>query len=101
MERSLLKFGALIIVAICLGGHVSELFDRWENAVISGNDVDYTCVFVAAVAGAAIVLSGMLGKFFSVWPKPVVAPLTAHQCVTRSAAQSITSTHSPPLALRI
>jgi hypothetical protein len=101
MRRSLLKFGALAIVAICLGGHVTELFDHWEKAVISGNDVDYTCVFVAAVTGAVLVISGLLGKFFAAWPSPVAAPLTAYQFVALSAAQSVTSTHSPPLPLRI
>jgi hypothetical protein len=31
MRRSLLKFGVLVIVAICLGGQISELFDRWRK----------------------------------------------------------------------
>jgi len=101
MRHSLLKFGALLIVAICLGGHISELFDHWENAVISGNDVDYTCVVVAAVTGAVLVISGLLGKFFAAWPRPVALPLTGHQYAGSSAPESITATHSPPLALRI
>jgi hypothetical protein len=101
MRRSLLKFGALAIVAICLGGHVSELFDRWENTMISGNDVDYTCVFVAAVAGAMIVFAGLLGKLFQVWPKPVPIPPLDHRSLASSVPESVTSAHSPPLALRV
>jgi hypothetical protein len=100
MRLSLLKFGGMVIVAICLGGHISELFDRWETA-ISGNDVDYTCVVVAAVAGAVLVASGMLGKFFPASPKPGPLPLADDQFVALSAPASLASAHSPPLTLRI
>jgi hypothetical protein len=100
MRLSLLKLAGLVIVAVCLGGHISELFDRWENA-LSGNDVDYTCVLVAAVAGAVIVVSGMRGKLFPTTPTPMLALLRNQEPATMWAHGSATTTPSPPLALRI
>lgn len=90
-----------MIVAICLGGHISELFDRWENAAISGNDVDYTCVLVASVAGAVIVVSGVPGKLLPTTPTPMLALLRNQEPAAMWARGSATTTPSPPLALRI
>jgi hypothetical protein len=101
MRRSLLKFGGLVIVAICLGGHISELFDRWESTVISGNDVDYVCVVVAAVVGAVIVVSKIFVKLLSTRPAVMPAVLECQISVALVRPDAFSSAHSPPLALRI
>ncbi len=101
MRFPLLKVVGLVIVGVCLGGHISELFDRWEPTLVGGNDIDYTCVVVAAVAGAVIVISGMLGRFFPTSPRPLLAPLTQRGFVVWSTPGSVSSAHSPPLSLRI
>jgi len=38
-----------------LGGHITELFDRWDHTLRSGQEADYTVVFVAACLGVAFV----------------------------------------------
>ena len=101
MRHFSLKLAALIIVAICVGGHISELFDRWENAVLSGGDIDYTCVVVAATFGAIIVISGILRKLLLILSKPGPRSLPRYDHVVLSILELVTSTHSPPLVLRI
>lgn len=44
------------MVAI-LGGHLTELFDRWDHTLRTGQDSDYLLVLIAATAGAAFVLT--------------------------------------------
>ena len=43
----------LVLVVVVIGGHVTELFDRWDHTLRTGKDADYAVVMVAACAGAA------------------------------------------------
>ena len=54
MRRRLIQFGATFILTLCIWGHVSEIFDHWDNTLQTGNDVEYSTVMVALVAGAVI-----------------------------------------------
>lgn len=101
MRSSLLKIGALVIVAVCLGGHVSELFDRWEKAAISGDDIDYTFVLVAAIAGAVLTLAKAAKKLFAHAAESIPNWLTSLETIQLSAVTVTSATHSPPLLLRI
>lgn len=57
VRRELIYFGAILILMICVWGHVSELFDRWDNTFQTGNDIEYSTVIVALIAGAAFGLA--------------------------------------------
>jgi hypothetical protein len=35
-------------------GHISEVFDHWDNTFRTGNDIEYSTVMVALVVGALI-----------------------------------------------
>src|SRR6266478_8504668 len=50
----LLQFGALCLLMVCLCGHVAEIFDIWGHTLQTGNDIEYTLVILALVAGAGI-----------------------------------------------
>ena len=52
MRRQLIYFGAILILMLCVWGHVSELFDHWDNTFQTGNDIEYSTVIVALIAGA-------------------------------------------------
>ena len=54
MRRRLIQFGAMLILTLCMWGHVSELFDHWDNTFQTGNDIEYSTVIVVLIAGAAI-----------------------------------------------
>jgi hypothetical protein len=57
VRRQLLQFGTALILAVCFWGHVSEIFDHWDNTFQTGNDIEYSTVIVALIAGAAIGLA--------------------------------------------
>ena len=102
MRRSLIRLGALVIVLICLWGHVSELFDTWDHTLQTGRDIEYSSVIVVLVVGAITVVAGralsivrrraVASTFVSLLIGTVQSPLTASVLLTPSP---------PPLSLRI
>lgn len=54
MRRRLLQFGAILILLVCICGHVSEIFDHWDNTLQTGSDIEYGAVIVALIAGAVL-----------------------------------------------
>jgi hypothetical protein len=54
VRRRLIQFGTTFILMLCVWGHVSEIFDHWDNTFQTGNDIEYSTVIVALIAGAAI-----------------------------------------------
>ena len=52
VRRYLLKFGAFLLLLICLCGHIAETFDFWDNTLQTGSDIEYGLVIVALVTGA-------------------------------------------------
>jgi hypothetical protein len=64
MRRSLIRLGALVILLICLWGHISELFDTWDDTLQTGGDIEYSSVIVALVMGAIVVVAAhVLSQF--------------------------------------
>ncbi len=55
MRAFLLRSAVVIMLAAMLGGHVTELFDHWDQTLRTGQDGDYAIVLIAACAGAAFV----------------------------------------------
>jgi hypothetical protein len=59
----------LVILIAMLGGQVTELFDRWDNTLQTGRDIDYSIVIVAACAGAVFAVAKVLVSLFQPSPK--------------------------------
>jgi hypothetical protein len=57
MRGILLRSAAVIIMITILGGHLTEVFDRWDHTLRTGQDSDYLVVLIAVCAGAAFVLA--------------------------------------------
>jgi len=101
VRRQLIHFGVSLILAICLLGHVSEIFDHWDNTPLTGNDIEYSTVIVALIAGAvfaiahvaAIALRAISAKFCHLFSLIVCLPFSPNRDVSIS--------HSPPQPLRI
>jgi hypothetical protein len=98
---TLRRFAILAVVAICLGGPIVEMFDRWDHTLQDGNDTEANAVVIAlcvgvtfAVAGAVVArlrVAAGLGRTFvagSVFI-PAVSP--------SSAISRPVPTSSPPL----
>src|SRR5690349_10624520 len=64
VRRSLLRWAVLITLTAMLGGHVTEMFDRWENTLQTGRDTDFNIVIVAACAGIVFVVARSLVVLF-------------------------------------
>jgi len=101
VRQRLLHFGTVLILAFCIWGHVSELFDHWDDTFKTGNDMEYSTVMVVLITGvvlcfahlAAIVTRSRTSMaqilpLLAVWPS--VVPTTVSFIA-----------HSPPVALRI
>lgn len=52
VRQQLLKFGAILLLLVCLCGQIAETFDFWDHTLQTGSDIEYGLVIVALVAGA-------------------------------------------------
>ncbi len=75
MRRTLLHSAVLITLVAILGGHVTELFDRWDDTLQTGRDIDYSVVIVAACAGIAFAAAKGLVALFRHLPRREDAPV--------------------------
>src|SRR6266404_4915547 len=101
MRRTLTKIGALIVLLVCIGSHVSEIFDSWDNTLQTGNDIEASLVIVAIVVGA-VLLSATVARlrFRTDWLAFVPAALQVAD-LQLSTPTSNLLLHPPPLSLRI
>lgn len=100
VQRQLLKFGAASVLAFCVWGHVSELFDHWDNTFRTGNDIEYSTVIVAVLTGAVICFAYLA---LVLTESRIVAPSLLRTGVSAATAPAMVSpiAHSPPVPLRI
>jgi hypothetical protein len=52
VRRQVLKFGAFLLLLVCLCGQIAETFDFWDHTLQTGGDIEYGLVILALVAGA-------------------------------------------------
>ena len=48
------RFAIAIILAICIGGPIVEMFDSWDHTLQDGNDTEANVVVVALCVGLAL-----------------------------------------------
>ena len=101
MRERVIQIFATFILVLSIWGHISEIFDHWDNTLQTGNDIEYTTVIVMLVAGASIAVAytaARVARNSSVasYQLPVFA---SHTHATFRAADFIG--HSPPMPLRI
>lgn len=46
----------VVALAVIVGGHLTELFDRWDQTLRTGQDSDYAVVLVAVSAAAVFIV---------------------------------------------
>lgn len=100
MRRSLVQIGAVLILAVCVTGHVSEIFDHWDHTLQTGNDIDYSTVIVALIAGAVLGLAHVAARLMRA--ASVTFRLLPLFIVSFPSSPSLGFTgYSPPPPLRI
>ncbi len=101
VSRRLLKVAILLLVLICVWGHVAEVFDHWDQTLQTGSDSEYSLVLLALATGAVLAIaqrSAIVGL-----PRPAQSP--GSDAVLAASPQSpfvlrVTDA-SPHLSLRI
>ena len=101
VRKRVIQIVATLILVLSLWGHISEIFDHWDNTLQTGNDIEYSTVIVVLVAGAAIAVAYAAARVdrnsaLTACPLPVFA---SHTRATFRAAYFIG--HSPPRPLRV
>lgn len=101
MRRRVLHFGSALILVLCLWGHVSELFDHWDNTFRTGNDIEYSTVIVVLVAGAVIAFSRVLANLIRCVPATHFRWRSISSYALLLPILVVFVAHSPPFSLRI
>lgn len=100
MRRYILQFGAFLLLTVCLCAQVAEIFDFWDHTLQTGNDIEYSLVIVALVAGSgfglAHVAAAAMGavSMSRLLPSFVASRSSAHPPIANTG-------YSPPQPLRI
>jgi hypothetical protein len=100
---SLRRLATGVILAICIGAPILELFDQWDRTLEDGNDTEINLVVVALCVGVAFVVAGTFiagvrssapahGGFVLILESFITCLLTFAAPIPNS---------SPPTALRI
>lgn len=62
MRQRIIHYVATLILMLCIWGHVSELFDHWDNTFQTGSDVEFNTVIVVLVVGAVITIASIFAR---------------------------------------
>jgi hypothetical protein len=54
------RFAIVAVLAICLGGPVVEMFDRWDHTLQDSNDTEANVVIAALCIGVALSVAGVV-----------------------------------------
>ncbi len=101
LRRHLLQFGAFLLLLVCLCGHIAETFDFWDHTLQTGNDIEYSLVMVALVAGAGFGLAhvaAIVMRTVSLTSCLLSSFVASSSCAPRPVAST---GYSPPQPLRI
>jgi hypothetical protein len=54
------RFATGVILAICIGAPILEMFDQWDRTLQDGNDTEINLVVVALCVGVAFSVAGTI-----------------------------------------
>lgn len=54
VRRRVLQLAAMILLLVAVGSQVSELMDRWDHTMQTGNDIESVLVVLALTTGAVL-----------------------------------------------
>ena len=97
----MLYLGTVLVLTLSIWGHVSELFDHWDNTFRTGNDIEYGTVIVALLVGAVLCFAHLV--VIVARSRTTIAPLLPRLPVCAAPVPAIASftAYSPPAPLRI
>jgi len=101
VRKYIIQYGAALVLAISLAGHVSEIFDHWDNTVQTGGDVDYGAVMVAVLAGAVLTLPHVVRLIICALSVKTYLSFSPSGAIRRAPILIFAVEQPPPPILRI
>ena len=96
---------AALLLAVCVGAPVMEMFDRWDHTLQDGNDTESNLVVVVLCVGVGrIAATALLRRVRPSWTRAFILPSLALPPIPHSEHQYLPpgfDANSPPLTLRI
>ena len=81
---SLRRAAIAIVLTICLGAPVVEIFEHWDRSADQGNDTELSTVVVALCVGVALSAAGALAGSL----RSIASAVCAHLSVATEVAPS-------------
>ena len=98
------RLAAAAIVAICIGGPIVEVLDRWDHTIQDGNDTEANVVIAAVCVGVAFAVRRTLMAVGLSLPAPgdnVVPAMARPRASVAPPHQLLMPTGSSPTPLRV
>jgi hypothetical protein len=101
VRQQLLQFGAFLLLLVCLCGHIAETFDFWDQTLQTGNDIEYSLVMVALIAGAGFGLTQVAAVARRTLSLASYVLSTFNASCSCAPSSNSNTGYSPPQPLRI
>jgi hypothetical protein len=101
MRQRIIHYVATLILMFCIWGHVSELFDHWDDTFQTGSDVEFNTVIVVLLVGAVIAFATIIARTLPPESATFCVRLLFSPCTRRARDTARLIIHSPPPPLRI
>jgi hypothetical protein len=99
------RFAIALIVAICVGGPIVEMFDQWDRTVQDGTDTEADAVIAALCVGIGLSLAGMAVQRVRALALQSQRIAFSNSPLVRLGLPRLTQfsnpSSSPPIALRV
>ena len=95
VRQRFIHFGATVVLTLCIWGQVSEIFDHWDSTSQTGNDIEYSTVIVALMAGAVLGLAHVAVTAHRTVSATCPLCLSV-ACLPSAPGSAVSIDHSPP-----
>jgi hypothetical protein len=101
-RKQIVRVAALLVLAICVWAHVSELFDDWDDSIQTRNGIEFNLVLVAVCIGTCIAIASGIAQSQSVRKLTTLADPRSHSILLElSVPFCANPPSSPPAQLKI
>lgn len=101
MPRWVSRVVIVVVLPICVWGHLSEIADRWDHTLQSGVDSEYTLTLLALTAGTVVAIATRFVAKRLHFCQAVLAPVHVLTPSGETLGRIPIPDSSPPLSLRI
>jgi hypothetical protein len=93
----------VILLAVCVGAPIAEMFDHWDHTAQDGNDTESNLIVVGVCVGIGLVAAATMLR--RIRPSTIrctlLQPFRSLTFVSGYSLATPTPTTSPPIAFRV